>query len=211
MSTAPRPGLAELDARTFTARDAATLCETFQRTAARHADFVALRTPDDAVLITWAEYADRVRRIAAGLAALGVGVGDTVAIMLVNRPEFNLVDTAALHLGATPFSVYNSSTAEQLSYLLRNAANRTVVTEQSFLPVIGEAIAATGNTIDVVLVDGDHDRGATLAELETIGDPGFDFEATWRRVVPGFLSSGSSADSISSSQTSLIKRSFPLL
>ena len=31
--------------------------------------------------------------------------------MLVNRPEFNLVDTAALHLGATPFSVYNTSHA----------------------------------------------------------------------------------------------------
>ena len=30
---------------------------------------------------------------------------------LVNRPEFNLVDTAAIHVGATPFSVYNTLSA----------------------------------------------------------------------------------------------------
>ena len=58
--------------------------------------------------------------------------GDTVAIMLLNRPEFHLVDTAALHLGATPFSVYNTSSPEQIEYLFGNAGNRVVVTERSF-------------------------------------------------------------------------------
>jgi long-subunit acyl-CoA synthetase (AMP-forming) len=60
------------------------------------------------VSITWREYAERVRRVAAGLAALGVGRGDAVGIMLTNRPEFHIIDAAALHLGATPFSVYNT-------------------------------------------------------------------------------------------------------
>ena len=54
----------------------------------------------DRIAITWREYAERVERIAAGLAALGVERGDAVALMLLNRPEFHLVDTAALHLGA---------------------------------------------------------------------------------------------------------------
>src|SRR5436190_12975833 len=94
------------------ALDATTLCEAFQSTAAERASQVALRTPGDAVSITFGEYAGRVRAIAGGLTGLGVGRGDTVGIMLVNRPEFHLVDTAALHLGATPFSVYNTSTAE---------------------------------------------------------------------------------------------------
>jgi len=97
-----------MEAREGSALDAETLCEAFQRTAAHFADAVALRTPGDVISITWAEYADRVERIAAGFAALGVGRGDTVGIMLVNRPEFHLVDTAALHLGATPFSVYTT-------------------------------------------------------------------------------------------------------
>src|SRR3954452_1857995 len=86
--------------------NASTMCEAFQLTAAQRPDAVALRTPDDAVSITWAEYAARVERLAGGLASLGVGAGDTVAIMLLNRPEFHLVDTAAVHLGAVPFSVY---------------------------------------------------------------------------------------------------------
>ena len=44
--------------------------------------------------------------------------------MLLNRPEFHLVDTAALNLGATPFSIYNTSTAEQIEHLFANAGNR---------------------------------------------------------------------------------------
>ena len=86
------------------ALSATTLCEAFQTTAAERPDAVALRTPGDGMAVTWAEYAQRVPRIAAGLASLGVERGDTVALMLTNRPEFNLADTGALHLGATAFS-----------------------------------------------------------------------------------------------------------
>ena len=81
----------------------ATMCEAFQATVARYPDELALRTVGGAVTITWGDYAGRVRQIAAGLAGLGVGRGDTVALMLTNRPEFHLADTAALHLGAIPF------------------------------------------------------------------------------------------------------------
>ena len=77
-----------------------------------------------------------MRRIAAGLASLGVRRGDTVALMLVNRPEFNIADAGAMHLGATAFSVYNTSTAEQVAFLFGNAANRVVITERQFLPVV---------------------------------------------------------------------------
>ena len=74
-----------------------------------------------------------MRRRAAGLAALGVGRGDTVGFMLVNRPAFHLTDTAAMHLGATCFSVYNTSSPEQVEYVVADAANRVIVTEQAFL------------------------------------------------------------------------------
>src|SRR3954468_7661814 len=155
------------------ALDSATLCEAFQMTAAERADQVALRTPGNGVAITFGEYADRVRRIAAGLAGLGVRRGDAVAIMLVNRPEFNLVDTAALHLGATPFSVYNTSASEQIEYLFANAKNSVVITERSFLPVL-----RTVKGIEhVVLVDGDEGGAIGLHQLEHAADESFDFEA----------------------------------
>jgi len=113
--------------------DVPSLCEAFQNTVAATGDVVALRTPGGGQEITWQEYGERVRRLAEGLAALGVGHGDTVGIMLTNRPEFALVDTAALHLGAVPFSIYNTSAPEQIAYLFGNAGNRVVVTEQQFL------------------------------------------------------------------------------
>jgi long-chain acyl-CoA synthetase len=160
--------------------DVASLCEAFQRTVARCGEMVALRTPGGAQEISWREYGDRVRRIATGLAALGVGPGDTVGIMLLNRPEFALVDTAALHLGAVPFSVYNTSSPEQISYLFGNAGNTIVITEQLFLPAIAAAGTGVGTFISI-------DGGAgtmALADLEGEAAGGFDFEASWRAVVP---------------------------
>src|SRR6187549_1771801 len=86
-----------------TGKSVRTLPEAFQATAVMHPEKVALRTPGDVQTVTWREYAERVEKIAAGLAGLGGGRGDTVGIMLTNRPEFHLIDTAAVHLGATPF------------------------------------------------------------------------------------------------------------
>ena len=116
-----------------------TLCEAFQRTAALSPDGVALRTPGDSVRITWAEYSQRVHKIAAGLAHLGVQRGDTVALIMTNRPEFHLVDTAAIHLGATPFSIYNTSSHEQINHLLSNAESRVVVCESQYVDTIRRA------------------------------------------------------------------------
>lgn len=163
-----------------------TLCLTFQDTVARHPNAMALRTPDDSVKLTWQQYGNRVRAIAAGLSALGVRRGDTVGLMLTNRPEFHLVDTAALHAGGTPFSVYNTLAAEQLDYVLGNAGNRIMVCESRFLPVIREALPGTA-VEHVVCVDGAPDGTVSLADLEANPDPDFDFESSWRGVQPDDL------------------------
>src|SRR4051794_11310010 len=159
---------------------AATLCEAFQLTVAERPDEVAVRTMGGAVSITWAQYSEQVRGIAAGLAALGVGRGDTVALMLTNRPEFHLVDVAAMHLGAVAFSVYNTSSPEQIEYLLGDAANRVVVTEEAFLERVEAArpnCPALEHVIDV----------AALDELVAGGATELDFEASWKAVGPDDL------------------------
>jgi len=130
-----------------------TLCEAFQATVALHQEAVALRTWDGEVQVTWREYAQRAARIAAGLEALGVTRGETVALMLKNRPEFHLCDTAALHLGATPFSIYNTSAPEQITHLFTNAANRVVICERQFLDRV--LAAREGTSVErVVCIDG---------------------------------------------------------
>jgi long-subunit acyl-CoA synthetase (AMP-forming) len=158
-----------------------TLCEAFQRTARIDPEALALRTVGDTVRITWGEYAARVRTIAAALAGLGVSRGDTVAVMLVNRPEFHLVDTAVLHLGACPFSIYNSSSAEQIEYLFSNAGNKVVVTEPQFVPRLLAAGATT--VISVEPCEGTQ----VLSELEAAADAGFDLDAAWQAVSPDDL------------------------
>ena len=162
----------------------ATICEAFQATAARYPRQVALRTPGGAVTLTWEQYASRVRKIAAGLAELGVGRGDTVALMMTNRPEFHLVDTAAFHLGAVAYSVYNTFAPEQITQVLSNAGSQVVVCEQQFAPRL---LAIKDGTAvgHVVCVDGKPDGTITLEELVAGGDPEFGFEACWQAVRPG--------------------------
>ena len=160
--------------------EAMTICEAFQRTAQRYAENVALRTPDGAVSITWEQYAQRVQRVAEGLHSLGVRHGDTVGLMLLNRAEFNICDCAAMHLGAAPFSIYNTCSAEQIAYLFANAANRVVITELRFLPMI--TAAALDSIEHVICVDGAPEGTSSLEQLESLDAEGFDFQATWQQV-----------------------------
>jgi len=169
------------------ALDAPTLCHAFQLTAAERPDAIALRNPGDAVAITWREYAARVEAIASGLAALGVERGDAVAIMLLNRPEFHLLDTAILHLGAVPFSVYNTSTAEQVAHQFRNGGNRVVITERHFLRTVLTARRAVPAVEHVVQIDGADDDIMSLGELEGTGSSAFRFAETWQAVGPDDL------------------------
>ena len=111
---------------------------------------------------------------------MGVGPGDTVGIMLLNRPEFALLDTAALHLGAVPFSIYNTSSPEQITYLFGNAGNKVVVTEQVFLPAIR---AAETSFETIISIDGGEGT-LSLEDLEGRSAEGFDFDASWRAVTP---------------------------
>ena len=161
--------------------DASTLAEAFQLTARAHPERVALRLKEDEVSMTWAEYAGKVSALAAGLAALGLERGGALGIMLTNRPEFHWFDSAALHLGATPFSIYNTYAPDQIGYQVADAGARILVTEKAFL----ERIEAVEGLDHVVVVDADNtDEALTVADVEAEGDPEFDFEAAWRAVEP---------------------------
>ena len=159
----------------------ATLCEAFQRTVAVDPDAVAVRTPGDTQTMTWREYADQVRRVTAGLAALGVRRGDTVSLMMGNRIEFYPLDVGAQHLGATCFSVYNTLAAEQLTYLFTNAETKVAICEQQYV----DRIKASGANVEhIVCIDGSPEGTMSLDEMLAGGDPDFDFESSWRAVQP---------------------------
>src|SRR3954467_9173220 len=145
---------------------AATIAEAFRLTVEDFPDRVAVRTLNDEISLTWSELRDRADALAGGLARLDVGRGDTVALMLGNSPDFHIADLAAMTLGATPFSIYLTSSAEQVAYVIRDAGARVAIVEPPF-----EALVAP--LVDHVLTD---------AEAEP--DPAFDPEPHWRAVEP---------------------------
>jgi long-chain acyl-CoA synthetase len=105
----------------------------FLATIERHGDAVALRWKDGAEYrtLTYAEYGDQAARVAAALAAIGVGRGTRVAMLLGNRPEFHIADIAVLLVGGTPISVYNSSSAEQISFLVHHSRAQVAIVEDA--------------------------------------------------------------------------------
>src|SRR4051794_31668192 len=156
-----------------------TMCEAFQRTAAIDPDAIALRTPGGTEALTWREYAGQVRKVAAGLAGLGVRRGDTVSLMMANRVEFYPLEVGAQHVGATSFSVYNTLPAEQLVYLFDNAGTRVIMCEAQYV----DRIRASGADIDhIVCLDGSADGTLSVDDLIAAGADDFDFEASWRAV-----------------------------
>jgi long-chain acyl-CoA synthetase len=110
-----------------------TIPGRFLQTVTERGGEIALREPvaDGVRTLTYADYADQACRVAAGLRALGVGPGERVVMLLGNRPEFHVADVAALLLGATPISIYNSSSSDQIAYLAGHAEASVAIVEDA--------------------------------------------------------------------------------
>jgi len=139
---------------------------------------------------TYTELADQVARVAGGLSALGVGNGDRIVVMLRNIPEFHVVDLAAVFLGATPVSIYNSSSAEQIAYLAGHCGAKLAVLEdhgflERFMKVADELPALTTT---VLLKDPNGLAGSDVPSFDSLlaADP-IDLEAAAAKVSPDDL------------------------
>src|SRR5918994_7816450 len=154
--------------------EGATVAAAFELTALANPDRVALRTRGGDSEITWGDYLDQVDRVALGLRGLGVDRGDIVALMLTNRPEFHLADSAAMSLGATPFSLYQTLAPEQIAYQVNDSGAEVIVTEPAFLDNVKAALGDAPDVKHVLLVDGDGSETDTIPFsdlLATGGDP----------------------------------------
>jgi long-subunit acyl-CoA synthetase (AMP-forming) len=110
-----------------------------------------------------------------------------MAMMLSNRPEFHLCDLAGMMLGATPFSIYNTYTPEQIAYIVGDAGTSVLICEQQFLPRVLQAREQVPQLEHVIVVDGDAPSGVTaLAQLEG-ANPDFDVEASVAQIRPDDL------------------------
>ena len=143
------------------------------RTAPRHAA-LAFRDGDRFVDVTTAEFVATVRDLAAGLIGLGVQPGDRVCIFMKTRIEFTYLDYAIWFAGATTVTIYESSSADQVEWIVGDSgavavfcgnadlrarydtiAERTPLCEHVFVIDDGglEKLRSAGSDVDATAVD----------------------------------------------------------
>ncbi|MEM7325525.1 MAG: AMP-dependent synthetase/ligase [Actinomycetota bacterium] len=159
-----------------------TIPTEFLKTVAAHGDLVALRwkTEDGGWgETTYTEFADQVARAAAGLSAMGLGHGDRLMLMIRNMPEFHVLDTAALFVGATPVSIYNSSSPEQIEYLSNDAeAKMAIVEDRGFYELFSKVRQSMPalDKLGVIRTDGEDSFGADFTYEQLLAHDPVDLE-----------------------------------
>ena len=152
--------------------ESSNLYEAFTKTVARLGDDTALVSEEEDVRYSWNELSARVRAIAGGLNSIGLERGDTVSMLMGNRSDFIPTDLAAVSLGTVPFSVYQTSSPEQLEYVLSDSAARVIIIEPVFLPKLDAIRGNLPHLEHVVVLGGD---GGTMSYDELLAaEPDFD-------------------------------------
>ncbi|SPM42401.1 Long-chain acyl-CoA synthetase (AMP-forming) [Mycobacterium numidiamassiliense] len=122
--------------------------------------------------VTWQQVGERVHQIAAGLISLGIATEDRVALASSTRYEWVLADFAVMCTGAATTTVYPTTMASDVAYIVANSGSRVVIAEdQTQVDKLVEHRAELPDVSKVVIIDGkgDGDWVITLYELEQFG------------------------------------------
>ncbi|MGW0349982.1 AMP-dependent synthetase/ligase [Streptomyces anthocyanicus] len=131
--------------------------------------------PDDWKSLTWAQAAERVYAIAAGLVELGVQPEQRVALASSTRLEWILADLGIMCAGAATTTVYPQTNAGESAYILSDSESRVLIAEDAAqLAKAKEKKAELPDLTHVVVVDAtgadtSEDWVLTLDELERRG------------------------------------------
>ncbi len=110
------------------------------------------------------QFEDEVLAVARGLVARGIGAGDRVAIMSRTRYEWTLLDFAIWAAGAVAVPVYETSSAEQVQWILSDADVRLIVVESAaHADVVSRVRPHLPTLEDVLLIDDDAVFGLRMA------------------------------------------------
>jgi long-chain acyl-CoA synthetase len=124
---------------------------------------------------TWRQYADLVRRAGKALVALGLEPGGKVAIFGFNRPEWVILDVAAMAVGGAAAGIYTTCSPEEVQYIVHHAEAKVLLLEgaeqwKRVEPVIGQLPLLR----HVVMMEGaprvDHPLAMRWDELLAKGD-----------------------------------------
>jgi long-chain acyl-CoA synthetase len=127
--------------------------------------------------LTWAQTAERVKAVAAGLMSLGIGPEDRVALSSSTRIDWIVADLGNMCAGAATTTVYPSTNAEETAFILANSASRAMFAENAaqLAKVVArrEELPALRTVILFDALTEDQETGGlevlSLAELEQRG------------------------------------------
>ena len=137
-----------------------TLIDFIDRNADEYADYPALNTPANSEYsawdsISWSEYRDVSKNLAAGLMSLGLGPGDTAFIMSNNTKEHNISDLGIVYCGATPSTLYKQLKSSQIEYVANlMEAKVAIVGDLELFAEVDAAKKDCPKLEAIVLVDG---------------------------------------------------------
>ena len=100
--------------------------------------------------VTWAEFADRVDRLAHGLTAIGIGPGDPVALLLANSPVFVVSFMAVGAIGAIVVPMNPLFKADELEYSFRNSGVRAVIADEGSIAVCEPIAERLGDGVRLI-------------------------------------------------------------
>src|SRR5688572_5002863 len=80
---------------------------------------------------TWQTYADQIRTAARALMTLGMQRGGKVSILGFNRPEWVILDHAAMMAGGCPAGIYTTCSAEEVQYIIHHSESLVVLVENA--------------------------------------------------------------------------------
>ena len=134
----------------------------------------AFRYPENGgwTTVTWQQVGQRVELLAAGLISLGIKPEERVALASGTRYEWVVVDFAILAAGAATTTVYPTTHAEDVAFIVANSGSRIVVAEdQKQVDKLIAHRAELPAVQNVVVIDGDGDGDwvITLSDLEQRG------------------------------------------
>ena len=168
--------LASLERPDFTKIEnrAPSVAQMFLNRVAATPHSEAFRYPQDHTWesVTWQHVGDRVYNIAGGLISLGIAPEDRVALASSTRYEWVLVNFAVMCAGTATTTVYPTTNASDVAYIVANSGSRVVVAEdQTQVDKLLEHRAELPDVSKVVIIDGngDGDWVITRNELEQLG------------------------------------------
>ncbi len=147
--------------------------ESFTRHNKR--DALAFKIDSAWIYLNGVDVVERVKRIAMGLAGLGVKAGDRIAIISENRPEWSLVDLAILSLRAVNVPIYTTQAVDQIRFILENSGARMLfISGKKLWKHAEQALVSVECLERLIFFDADEkatdSRVTTLADIEVAAD-----------------------------------------